>query len=286
VPPHLIGHLGGQAGAGVEHRQHDPEYVEPRIQRARHQVERAPELAEPLERVVLTLDGDDDGVRRGEAVDGEEAERRRAVEQDVVVLGERGLQAGLQPALAGQLTDQLDLGPGEIHSRRHNPQVFHPGFHSDLGDWAPVREAVVHAPRKALLVNTQPAGRVALWIHIHEQHPPALGGEACPEVDGGGGLADAALLIHNRESRPHSARAPCELPHLTMPAHLCQGERWWKWHVRKWIRAQNAEGSAWRTGGARRELRRVLGLTEKGAVPVAGEDARESVGRRGGRSYG
>jgi hypothetical protein len=42
-------------------------------------------LGQPLQRVVLTLDGDEDGVGSDQAVQGEKAERRRAVEEDEVI---------------------------------------------------------------------------------------------------------------------------------------------------------------------------------------------------------
>ena len=44
------------------------------------------ERIEALERVVLRLHGNDHAVGRDEAVDREQAQRRRAVDQDVVVL--------------------------------------------------------------------------------------------------------------------------------------------------------------------------------------------------------
>ena len=48
---------------------------------------------ETLERVVLALDRDDHVVRGGEAVDGQQPERRRAVDQGEVVVVPRALRA-------------------------------------------------------------------------------------------------------------------------------------------------------------------------------------------------
>ena len=49
------------------------------------------ELAQPLEGVVLALDRDQHRVGRGQGVDGEQAERRRAIDEDVVVVRRRSV---------------------------------------------------------------------------------------------------------------------------------------------------------------------------------------------------
>lgn len=206
MPPHLIRHLGRQPRPGVEHRQHHPEHLEPRVQRPRHQVQRSPQLTQPLERVVLTLDRHDHRLRRGQAVDGEQAKRGRAVEEQVVVPRDRRLQAGLQAALPRQLAHQLHLGPCQVHSGGHHPQVFHRGFHSNLGHRPCVAQAIVDAAGEAGLIHTQAAGGIALWVQIHKQHASAGRREAGAQVDGGGGLADATLLIHDCENAAHSAQ--------------------------------------------------------------------------------
>ena len=48
--------------------------------------------------------------------------------------------------------------------------------------------------------------RVALRIEVDEQHAPLRRGEARREIDGGRRLADAALLVGDREDRESSAR--------------------------------------------------------------------------------
>ena len=60
------------------------EHVELRVEVGLHQVDVAQELAQALEGVVLALDGDEHLVGRGQAVDRDQAERRRAVDEDVV----------------------------------------------------------------------------------------------------------------------------------------------------------------------------------------------------------
>jgi len=49
------------------------------------------------------------------------------------------------------------------------------------------------------LVDAGAARAVALWIHVHEEDAMPEGREGGAEIDGGGGFAHAALLIHDRE---------------------------------------------------------------------------------------
>ena len=65
--------------------------LERRIEVALDEVDVAQQLAEPLERVVLALDRNQHLVRRVETVDGQQTERRRTVDEDVVVVVEHGV---------------------------------------------------------------------------------------------------------------------------------------------------------------------------------------------------
>ena len=69
----------------VDHRQQDPRDAEARVEPPLDEVDRAEQLREALERVVLRLHGDDHAVGGGERVHRERAERRRAVEEDEAV---------------------------------------------------------------------------------------------------------------------------------------------------------------------------------------------------------
>ena len=80
----LVGHVDREPGPGVVHGQHDGRDLERLVQVGRDQVHVAQELAQTLEGVVLALNGDEHLVRRGQAVDRDEAEGGRAVDEDEV----------------------------------------------------------------------------------------------------------------------------------------------------------------------------------------------------------
>ena len=68
----------------------------------------------PPEREVLALQGDQHRLRGGQGVDGQQPERGRTVDQDVVVAVLRAGERPLERLLAGDLGDEHDLGPRKI----------------------------------------------------------------------------------------------------------------------------------------------------------------------------
>ena len=85
-----------------------------RVQVLAHHLQRVLELDEPAQRQVLGLDGHDDPGRRDERVDRQQAERRRGVDQDVVVARLDRLERLLQRPLAPDLGRQRHVGAGEV----------------------------------------------------------------------------------------------------------------------------------------------------------------------------
>ena len=86
--------------------------LERRVEVRLHQLDVAQQLAETLEGVVLALDRDEHLVGGGQAVDGEQAERRRAVDEDEVVVAAHGLERPPQLELPAERGHELDLGAG------------------------------------------------------------------------------------------------------------------------------------------------------------------------------
>ena len=87
------------------------------------------DLDDGVQLEVARRHGDEDPVRGGEGVDGEPGERRRAVDDDMLVLGANGVQLGLEAGLA--VVDgggQFDVGVGEQDVRGDDVQVGDGGW--------------------------------------------------------------------------------------------------------------------------------------------------------------
>ena len=52
-------------------------------------------------------------------------------------------------------------------------------------------------------LSSDAAGQVALGVDVDEQHSLSAQGEGGGEVDGGGGLADSALLVRDGDDSSH-----------------------------------------------------------------------------------
>ena len=82
--PHLVCHLFSKLRPGVVHGEHDGRDFQPFVQIRLDQVNIAQQLPETLQCVVLALDGDQYLVGGSQSVDGDEPERRWAVDQNEV----------------------------------------------------------------------------------------------------------------------------------------------------------------------------------------------------------
>jgi hypothetical protein len=82
-----------------------------------HLLDRVDQVGQAFERVVLALHRDDHAVRRAQAVQGQHRQRRRAVDQDEIVVGIDLGQRVLQAALAVVQLHHLDFGAGQLAIR-------------------------------------------------------------------------------------------------------------------------------------------------------------------------
>ena len=85
----LVDHLEGKPVSTIFHRQNYGEDLKALIEMHSDRLDGREQLRETLERVVLALDGDNDDVARGERVDRQQSEGRRAVHEHGVVVPRR-----------------------------------------------------------------------------------------------------------------------------------------------------------------------------------------------------
>ena len=98
--PHLFYDLLRQIRSLVEHGHHNALYLERRVNAAVAHLDRAHQIGDALERVVFTLDRNQHAVRGCERVDREQLQRRRAVDQNEIIIVPNRLQRGLHDLFA------------------------------------------------------------------------------------------------------------------------------------------------------------------------------------------
>ncbi len=94
------GNLLGECGAVVVHREENAFDREGRIDRAAEAHEGVKKFCYTFERQELALNGYEDGVGCSQCIDGEKVERRRAVDEDIIVFGEDAGDGALEAVLA------------------------------------------------------------------------------------------------------------------------------------------------------------------------------------------
>ena len=98
------------------------------------------------------------------------------------------------------MAGDLELDAEEIHGRGRDEQARHRGRNDDVAQGLLADQHLVARGRPGAPIDAEPGRRVALGIEIQDQHALADRGQRGAEVDGGGGLADAALLVRHGEN--------------------------------------------------------------------------------------
>ena len=91
--PQLVEHVPREVRAPVVERRQQAEDPQVAVELQADRVDDLDEIVQALHRVVLRLDRDDHAVRRDQAVDRQQAEVRRAIDEDVVVAHRSALRA-------------------------------------------------------------------------------------------------------------------------------------------------------------------------------------------------
>ena len=113
-------------------------------------------------------------------------------------MGERRRQRLLEAVLRAWALGKFDLGSREVAGRRYDGQARNGSPAQDFIEWCALEQPVT--ARHALRLRDAEAGAgVSLRVEVEEQHRAPGSGERRAQIDGGGGLADAALLVRDRD---------------------------------------------------------------------------------------
>ncbi|OEI67226.1 Uncharacterized protein Cus16_3127 [Curtobacterium sp. ER1/6] len=209
--------LAGVQGPRVVHGREDA--VEPQggVQAVAHLVDRLDEERDAAQGEELALERDEDAVRRGERVDGEQAERRLAVDEDEVVVVRHLAEHAREDLLASDLVDEVDFGSGQVDVRGNDVEHRHVRRLDDLA-------RVLHGAHEQVVdrgdvvrADAEAGGQGALRVEVDGEDLAAVLGQRGAEVDRRRGLADAALLVAERDDASRTVAVEFlghgELPH-------------------------------------------------------------------------
>ena len=154
---------------------------------------------------------DEDGVGRDQGVEGEKVEGRGTVEDDELEAVANGLERLAEAILASVEGDELDVGAEEIFVRRDDGEEVEGGRVKSVGGGELAHEDLVGAGAVGIAEEAEAAGGVGLGVAVDQQSWGAMRGERGGEIDGGGRLADSALLVGDRNDSSHDSPSPGKL---------------------------------------------------------------------------
>ncbi len=183
-----------------------------RVEGAANLLDRRQELRQAFEGEEFALQRHHHRIGGGERVDGEQIERRRAIDQHigggVRIVGARGAVASQRVAQfigAVGVAGDFQLDPEQVHGRRRDGEARHRGRHGDVAQGFFPDQHLVARGDAGFAVDAEPGRGVALRVEVDDENPLADRGQRGSEVDGGGGLADPALLVrHDEDARARS----------------------------------------------------------------------------------
>ena len=100
--------------------------------------------------------------------------------------------------------EEVYLGRGQVERRRCHVDVGGAGCHDDVLQRRVRRaEDVGHRLRDEAKIDPEADRQIRLRIHVDAENPQAAFREGPGQIDGGGGLADATLLVCDRDYVGH-----------------------------------------------------------------------------------
>ena len=202
MPPHLLCHLGGEVGPSVIHGQDHAEDFQRGVQLPLHRPHGCHQIAEALQRVIFTLNRDQNAVAGTQSVQGQQFQRRGTVDEYHIVPVPQGSQRLFQFLFPSGLVDQLharacQIGRGWEHVGKF--RMHHRVFRRHI-----VHNHVVGGGFGFPLVHAQSGGGVCLRVEVTDQNPQPQVGQSRRQIDRRGSFAHAALLIDHRKNSAHA----------------------------------------------------------------------------------
>ncbi len=151
---------------------------------------------------------------------------RRTIDHDAGIFGAKSAPSVLQPEMRVHLPHQPRLELCQCDTRRCNRQIRDRRRDDDVAI-GPVGSAIASYMLRATWAMSRNDIVLFAWrIEIDEQRGFASERQAGREVDGGGGLADSALLVGNRDDHGPAGLDGADATRVVGPGGAgCQGPR-------------------------------------------------------------
>ena len=200
----FLDHIVREVGTGVVHGQDHAAHAQPREEGGLYTLDRLGQLTETFQSEIFTLDRNEHTILRcDQAVDRQQAQGGRAVDQDVIVFIVQRVERVSQSKLAARLVHQLHLRACQCRGGRQKRKLQPLIEKNEPGRRILVDDGLIGAALDTMFVDTQAGCRICLRVEVYDQNMLAQLRKISCEVDGSGSLANTALLIDESVDAGH-----------------------------------------------------------------------------------
>ena len=130
--PYIMGNLVRYVVPPVEHGKQDSLYKEVRIQVLLYEINCPKQLAQTFHGIKFTLERYQDRIRRRKGVDRQQPERRRSIEDDIIIIVDNIPNGIFQLAFPRQGADKFYFSPRKVRCRGRNIEISQLCFMEDV----------------------------------------------------------------------------------------------------------------------------------------------------------
>jgi hypothetical protein len=196
-------HLLRKVGAIVVHGQQHAFDGQVRVVRRTHAFQGRDQLRDPFQSKILRLQRDDQRLRRGQDIEGEQIQGWRAIQKDQIEVALNWLNGPPQSQRPVLCSGQLNIRARQVLRAREQPQPIHLRRKNHLLRKAVSGKHVVNRMAIVIALKTQARRSIGLRIAVNQKRLQPLQRQACSQIDGRGGLAYAALLVDDSDDLSH-----------------------------------------------------------------------------------
>ncbi len=158
---------------------------------------RIQKLRNAFQCIELTLDGNKKLIRCYKCINSQKAERRRAIDKDVVVFAPDRSNCFFQAILTSHLRDKLYLCSSKINCSWSNVETLIYVGNNDISQLCLTKQYVINTLFKAVLFNSKAARCISLGVKVNQKDLFTHLAKRRAEINRSRGFSNATLLVQN-----------------------------------------------------------------------------------------
>ena len=193
----LVEYLIGKTQAGIVHGEQKSFNFQVGIKFGFYDPDGVEELADSLQCEIFGLNGNNDGIGRGERIDSDQPQRRRTVDEHKIIIVAHLCKQAFEYFLALRLVDKFELGADKVDARADKVELVDASMFFGYAKRIVVEKSFLDRRGHFFRIDAQSRSGVCLRVGIDDERRFSERCQRGRKVDGGGRFSDTAFLICN-----------------------------------------------------------------------------------------